>query len=194
MVLDSSTVITPSLPTISMASEISLPMVSSPAEMEATCAMACLPLMGRLSSVRAETASAVAASMPRRSTMGLAPAARFFIPSRTMACASRVAVVVPSPATSLVLVATSLISCAPMFSKGSSNSTSLAMVTPSLVMRGAPYFLSSTTLRPLGPRVIFTVSARVFRPFSSARRASSPNLICLAITINSFFNQIDDGE
>ena len=40
-------------------------------------------------------------------TMGFAPAARFFRPSRIMACASRVAVVVPSPATSLVLVETS---------------------------------------------------------------------------------------
>ena len=40
--------------------------------------------------------------------MGFAPAARFFRPSRIMACASRVAVVVPSPATSLVLVETSL--------------------------------------------------------------------------------------
>ena len=46
-----------------------------------------------------------------------------------------------------------------MFSKGSSSSISLAMVTPSLVMRGAPNFFSKTTLRPLGPRVIFTVSA-----------------------------------
>ena len=43
-------------------------------------------------------------------TMGLAPAARFFRPSRMMAWASRVAVVVPSPATSLVLVETSFTS------------------------------------------------------------------------------------
>src|SRR4028118_1475961 len=41
-----------------------------------------------------------------------------------MARASTVAVVVPSPATSLVLVAISLASCAPMFSYGSSSSTS----------------------------------------------------------------------
>src|SRR3712207_7119528 len=44
----------------------------------------------------------------------------------------RSAVVVPSPATSLVLVATSLASWAPMFSYGSSSSTSRAIVTPSL--------------------------------------------------------------
>ena len=53
-------------------------------------------------------------------------------------------------------------------------SIDLAMVTPSLVMSGLPYFLSSTTLRPLGPRVILTVSARAFMPASRERRASSP--------------------
>ena len=68
-----------------------------------------------------------------------------------------------------------------MFSKGSSSSISLAMVTPSLVISGEPNFLSSTTLRPFGPRVIFTVFASVLIPASSARRASSPYLICFAI-------------
>ena len=85
MVLLSSTVITPSLPTVSMASEISLPMVSSPAEMLATCAMDCLPVMGWLSLARASTAAFTPASMPRLSTMGLAPAARLRRPSRMMA-------------------------------------------------------------------------------------------------------------
>ena len=33
------------------------------------------------------------------------------------------------------------------------------IVTPSFVISGAPNFLPSTTLRPLGPRVILTVSA-----------------------------------
>ena len=56
-----------------------------------------------------------------------------------------------------------------------------AMVTPSLVMTGAPNFLLSTTLRPLGPKVILTVFARVSIPAHSALRASSPCLICLAI-------------
>ncbi len=55
-----------------------------------------------------------------------------------MAWASTVAVVVPSPATSDVLDATSFTICAPMFSKRSSSSISLATVTPSLVMVGAP--------------------------------------------------------
>ena len=52
---------------------------------------------------------------------------------------------------SLVLVATSLASWAPRFSYGFSSSTSLATVTPSLVIVGAPHFLSMTTLRPRGP-------------------------------------------
>jgi hypothetical protein len=46
--------------------------------------------------------------MPRLSDIGFAPAATFFRPSRTIACARTVAVVVPSPATSFVAVATSL--------------------------------------------------------------------------------------
>ena len=55
-----------------------------------------------------------------------------------MAWASTVAVVVPSPASSLVREATSFTICAPMFSNLSDSSISLATVTPSLVMRGAP--------------------------------------------------------
>ena len=49
-----------------------------------------------------------------------------------------IAEVVPSPAMSLVLEATSRTICAPMFSNLSDSSISLATVTPSLVMRGAP--------------------------------------------------------
>ena len=83
--------------------------------------------------------------MPRFSAIGFAPAATFFRPSRTIACASTVAVVVPSPATSFVAVATSRTSWAPWFSKTSSTSISRAIVTPSFVIVGAPNFLSSTT-------------------------------------------------
>src|SRR5688500_11758360 len=113
--------------------------------------------------------------MPRLSAIGFAPAATFFMPPLTIARASTVAVVVPSPATSLVFVATSLVSCAPMFSHGSSSSISLAIVTPSLVIVGAPHFLSSTTFCPLGPSVIATASASLSTPASRPRRASSPN-------------------
>ena len=88
-----------------------------------------------------------------------------------MACASTVAVVVPSPATSLVLLATSRTNWAPMFSNGSSSSISLATVTPSLVEAGEPNFLSSTTLRPRGPRVTFTVLAILLMPLSMSARA-----------------------
>ena len=66
------------------------------------------------------------------------PAATALAPSLTIAWASTVAVVVPSPAMSEVLDATSRTICAPMFSNLSSSSISLATVTPSLVMRGAP--------------------------------------------------------
>ena len=66
------------------------------------------------------------------------PAVTYFTPSLTIACASMVAVVVPSPASSLVLLATSLTICAPIFSNLSSRSISLATETPSLVILGAP--------------------------------------------------------
>jgi hypothetical protein len=59
-------------------------------------------------------------------------------------------VVVPSPATSEVLLATSLTILAPMFSNGSSSSISLATVTPSLVTVGLPKDFSMITLRPRG--------------------------------------------
>ena len=76
--------------------------------------------------------------------------------------------VVPSPATSFVLEATSFTICAPMFSKGSASSISLATVTPSLVICGEPNFLSRITLRPEGPSVLvtaalsFSTPARIF--------------------------------
>src|SRR3970040_2678702 len=97
-----------------------------------------------------------------------------------MASASTVAVVVPSPATSEVLEATSFTIWAPMFSKRSSICISLATVTPSLVMVGAPHFLSRTTLRPLGPRVALTALASLSMPFIVARRVSSSYKICFA--------------
>ena len=167
-------VITPSAVTFSIASAISLPMNSSAAEMVAILAMSSAVLTGFASAFSALTTASTAICMPFFTTIGFAPAATFFMPSRTSACASRVAVVVPSPATSFVLVATSFTSCAPMFSKASSNSTSFAIVTPSLVISGAPYFLSRTTFLPLGPSVILTVSLNLSIPACSALRASSP--------------------
>ena len=80
---------------------------------------------------------------------------------------------VPSPAMSEVFDATSRTIWAPMFSNLSSSSISLATVTPSLVMRGAPKVLSSTTLRPFGPSVTFTALARMSTPRSILSRAST---------------------
>ena len=125
--------------------------------------------------------ASTAYSMPRLSAIGLAPAATLRRPSRTIACARTVAVVVPSPATSSVFLATSFTSSAPIFSNGSSSSISLAMDTPSLVIVGAPHFFSKTTFRPLGPSVTLTASASVFMPRSRARRASSSNEINLGM-------------
>src|ERR1019366_1134993 len=124
-----------------------------------------------------------ALSMPRFSAIGFAPAATVFTPSRKMVCARTVAVVVPSPATSEVLEATSRTICAPMFSSPSFSSISLATVTPSLVMVGEPNFFSMTTLRPLGPSVTFTASARMLTPRRIACRDSSPCRICFAIVL-----------
>src|SRR3954453_2480817 len=55
------------------------------------------------------------------------------------------------------------------------------MVTPSLVMAGEPNVLARTTLRPRGPRVTLTASASLSTPRSSERRASSLNLMILAM-------------
>src|SRR5712672_3595980 len=68
-----------------------------------------------------------------------------------------------------------------MFSSPSLNSISFATVTPSFVMVGDPNFFSITTLRPLGPRVTFTASARILTPRRIACRDSSPCTICFAI-------------
>ena len=67
--------------------------------------------------------------------------------------ASTVAVVVPSPASSLVLLATSWTRRAPMFWFLSSSSIPLATVTPSLVIFGLPQDFSKITLRPYGVKV-----------------------------------------
>src|SRR5439155_2302072 len=106
-----------------------------------------------------------------------------------MACASTVAVVVPSPATSDVLLATSFTICAPMFSSASFSSISFATVTPSLVIVGDPNFLSRITLRPFGPRVTRTAFARLLTPRRIPCREDSPYTICFAISMFSWTHQ-----
>ena len=183
IVFDSSIVITPSLETLSIASATISPTLSSLAEIAATLAICSLPVTLLLIFLIASTAQSVAFFIPFLNTIGFAPASRFFIPSCTIACARTVAVVVPSPATSLVLDATSRISCAPIFSNASSSSSSFAIVTPSFVISGAPNDLSRTTFLPFGPIVTLTVSASLLTPASSAFLASAPYLISFAISI-----------
>ena len=86
----------------------------------------------------------------------------------------------PSPATSEVLDATSFTICAPMFSNRSLSSISFATETPSLVIVGAPKLRSSTTLRPLGPRVTLTALASTFTPAIIRLRTPSPKRTSLA--------------
>src|SRR5579872_1406015 len=87
---------------------------------------------------------------------------------------------------SLVFDATSRSICAPIFSNLSASSISLATVTPSLVIRGAPKDLSRTTLRPLGPSVTLTALARMSTPRSSRSRASPWNFTSLAAMLCYF--------
>jgi hypothetical protein len=118
------------------------------------------------------------------------PAATALAPSLMIAAARTVAVVVPSPAISEVLDATSRTICAPIFSNLSASSISLATVTPSLVMRGAPKDLSNTTLRPLGPSVTFTALLRRSTPRNILSRASTENLTSFAAISNHSFGLV----
>ena len=171
--LASSIVIAPSRPTLSIAAASMRPICSSPlAETVPTCAISSEVVTGlehRLSSL---TTAAVARSIPRFRSIGFMPATTAFAPSEAIAEASTVAVVVPSPASSLALFATSLMSWTPRFSMRLEASISLATVTPSLVTRGAPKLLSRSTLRPLGPSVTRTASAIRPTPLSIRSRAS----------------------
>src|SRR5262245_1798547 len=193
MDLASSTVTTPSRPTFSIASASKSPIFLSPlAEMAATLAMSSLPLIFLLSRRISSTAASTARSIPRLRLIGFAPAVTFFNPSRKIAWARTVAVVVPSPATSEVLLATSRTMRAPISSFFSASSISLATVTPSLVTTGDPNFFESSTLRPFGPRVTFTVFARMFTPLVIELRASLLKTNCLP-AISRFLLNDDEG-
>ena len=182
----SSTVITPSWPTLSIASAISSPIVLSLfAEIEPTCAISVLPVTSRDIAFKFSIIALTASSIPRFSAVGFEPAVTFFNPWANIAWARTVAVVVPSPATSLVFEATSFTIWAPIFSNGSSNSISLATVTPSFVTVGAPNFLSITTLRPLGPRVILTAWESTSIPRLRLASASELNLRIFAAIYSS---------
>src|ERR1700729_2668553 len=180
-VFASSTVITPSLPTFFIASAIILPTVLSPlAEIVPTWPISSEDWTFLARRSMSLTTSATAMSMPRFKSIGFMPAATSFRPSFMIEAASTVAVVVPSPARSLVFEATSRTNCAPMFSNLSSSSISFATVTPSLVMRGAPYDLSRITLRPFGPSVTLTALLRISTPRNKRSRASDEKRTSLA--------------
>src|SRR6201993_4481222 len=187
----SSIVMTPSLPTFFIASARKRPISASPlAEMVPTWAISSLDVTFLELASRSFTMASTAMSMPRLRSIGFMPAATALAPSFTIAWARTVAVVVPSPARSLVLDATSRTIWAPMFSNLSSSSISLATVTPSLVIRGAPKDFSITTLRPWGPSVTFTAFASVSTPRSIRSRASVENFTSLAamLSISFLFN------
>src|SRR5215203_2563804 len=185
--LASSTVMTPSLPTFSIALARKSPISLSPlAEMVPTWAISAFEVTFLEFFLSSSTTASTARSMPRLRSIGFMPAATDLEPSLTIAWARTVAVVVPSPAKSEDFEATSRTIWAPMFSNLSSSSISLATVTPSLVMRGAPNDLSRTTLRPFGPSVTLTALARMSTPRSILSRASTANLTSLAaISIHS---------
>ena len=114
----SSTVITPSLPTFSIASAMivadRLVVVGRDgAHLGDLSGVAGRPSTCLLELVRRWRMTAF--SMPRLSSIGFMPATTILLPSRKIAWASTVAVVVPSPATSEVLLATSFTIWAPMF-------------------------------------------------------------------------------
>ncbi len=179
--MPSSTVITPSLPTFSMALAMSSPIERSElAEIVATWAISVRLLQGRARRCSSATSAMTAWSMPRFRSIGFIPDATYFMPSVTMPCASTMAVVVPSPATSEVLLATSLTICTPMFSNGSRSSSSRATTTPELMMAGAPKGRSSTTVRAFGPSVTRTACARVSMPARILAWASLWKSSCLA--------------
>mmetsp|Transcript_5366 Transcript_5366/g.11781 ORF Transcript_5366/g.11781 Transcript_5366/m.11781 type:complete len:232 (-) Transcript_5366:34-729(-) len=189
-------VTTPWRPTLAMASAISLPISGLlPADTDATLARSLSSFTSVDSCFSSFTRAFTVFSMPRVSCTGLVPAATIFMPSAMKAADSTVAVVVPSPAVSLVLAAAWRTSLAPMFSTGSSSSTSLAMVTPSFTILGDPYLDSSTTLRPLGPMVTPTTVASLSAPACIFFRASMFLLKCssLAALTTTFFLDLPLG-
>ncbi len=103
--------------------------------------------------------SSTANMTPLRISTGLAPLLMVSNPSLAIARAKTVAVVVPSPASSFVLLATSCTSLAPMFLYLSFKSILLATVTPSLVTLGLPQLCSMITVRPWGREANLVVPA-----------------------------------
>jgi len=104
------------LPTLAIASAILAPISLLPAEIVATWDISSEVLIGLANFFTSVTTFSTAVKISLCMLMGSTPAATAFIPSEIIAEESRVAVVVPSPDTSLVLEAASLIIWAPIFS------------------------------------------------------------------------------
>ena len=163
--------ITPSLPTASIAAAMCSPISGSLLpEIAATLAIAFLSVLMLIAFFfRCSTTSSLAFMMPRLSAIGLAPAATLRRPSwitrlRQQGGGGRA-------------VAGDVVGLARHFLdqlrahvlQRIRSSISLAMVTPSLVIVGLPHFFSSTTLRPRGPSVTLTALATLSTPDQKLR-------------------------
>jgi len=132
-------VILPYSPTFSIRVAISSPISLSPlAEIVATLDIYSFPLTYLLIFFNSDTIFSTAKLIPLLKSIGFIPAATLLHPSLNIALAKTVLVVVPSPASSLVLLATYFTNYAPIFIYLSLNSIDLATVTPSFVILGAP--------------------------------------------------------
>ena len=163
----------PSAPTRPSASATSRPSAGSVAAMVATASSWAWPESGLAERRSASAITPAARSMPATRSTGLVSESSTFSPSWISALARTVAVVVPSPATSLVCLETSRTTWAPMFSNRHGNSTSSAMLTPSRETIGVPIGRSMIAFMPLGPSVPCTASVSLATPRPRAARASA---------------------
>mmetsp|Transcript_471 Transcript_471/g.1535 ORF Transcript_471/g.1535 Transcript_471/m.1535 type:complete len:208 (-) Transcript_471:155-778(-) len=163
--LASSSVITPLRPTLAIAAAIISPTSKlPPAETAATLANSSSATSFD-NSFNLTINLVTVFSIPLVNWTGFVPAMTIFIPSVIIAADNTVAEVVPSPAWSFVFCDACLTNFAPMFSTGSSNSTSFATVTPSLTIFGEPNLDSNTTFLPFGPKVTPTTWESLSTPF-----------------------------
>ena len=80
-----------------------------------------------------------------------------------------------------------------MFSTTSSNSISLATVTPSFVMIGPPKLFPITTFLPFGPKVTFTALAKASTPLFNASLDSVLNIIFFAMFFYFMIAKMSDS-
>src|SRR5271169_6067229 len=183
VVFDSSAVITPSPPTLSIASATSSPIAGSLcAEIVATWAFSLRVPTSRDILRSASMAAFAPRSSPRFRSIALAPATTLRTPSAKIVCARMVEVLVPSPTASPVFSAAWRNTWAPRFSSGSFKSNSLAMVTPSLQTIGDPQFFWINTDFDFGPNVTRTASQSCVAPRKIFSRAAERNRTCLCAT------------